>query len=84
LLRRAAPVPLIAGINNDELTALLPASARPATVAAYETLVLQTIPTIGAQVLQQYPRAELVLGQLICSIDLQSPHAVMREFCQKW
>lgn len=52
---RAAPVPLIAGINNDELTALLPASARPATVAAYETLVMQTFPTIGAQVLQQYP-----------------------------
>ncbi len=52
---RAAPVPLIAGINNDELTALLPASARPATVAAYEALILQTFPAIGAQVLQQYP-----------------------------
>jgi para-nitrobenzyl esterase len=52
---RAAPVPLIAGINNDELTALLPVSARPATVAAYETLILQTFPAIGAQVLQQYP-----------------------------
>ncbi|MBK8283777.1 MAG: carboxylesterase family protein [Ahniella sp.] len=52
---RAAPVPLIAGINADELTALLPASARPATVAAYEALILQTFPSIGALVLQQYP-----------------------------
>lgn len=54
---RDANVPLIAGINGDELTALLPVSARPATTAAYEALVLQTFPTIGAQVLQQYPAA---------------------------
>ncbi len=54
---RAAPVPLIAGINNDELTSLLPASARPTSVAAYESLILQTFPTIGTQVLQQYPAA---------------------------
>lgn len=54
---RAAPVPLIAGINADELTALLPASARPATVGAYEALVMQTFPAIGALVLQQYPAA---------------------------
>lgn len=52
---RAAAVPLIAGINNDELTALMPASARPPTVAAYEDLIRQTFPTIGALVLQQYP-----------------------------
>ncbi len=52
---RAARVPLIAGINADELTALLPASARPATVADYEALVRQTFPTISTLVLQQYP-----------------------------
>lgn len=52
---RAAEVPLIAGINADELTALLPVVSRPQTVAAYEELVRQTFPTIGAQVLQQYP-----------------------------
>lgn len=51
----AANVPLIVGINADELTALLPASARPATTAAYEALIMQTFPTIGALVLQQYP-----------------------------
>jgi para-nitrobenzyl esterase len=52
---RAASVPLIAGVNNDELTALLPVSARPQTVAAYEQLIRETFPTISAQVLQQYP-----------------------------
>jgi para-nitrobenzyl esterase len=51
----AAAVPLIAGTNADELTALLPASSRPATVAGYETLIQQTFPTIWPQVLQQYP-----------------------------
>ena len=52
---RSAPLPLLAGINADELTALLPISARPPTVAAYEELIRQTFPTISAQVLQQYP-----------------------------
>jgi para-nitrobenzyl esterase len=54
---RAARVPLIIGINADELTTLLPASARPPTAAAYEELIRQTFPTISAQVLQQYPAA---------------------------
>lgn len=52
---RAAPVPLIAGINADELTALLPVTSRPATAAAYEDLIRQTFPTISTLVLQQYP-----------------------------
>ena len=54
---RAASVPLIIGINADELTTLIPASARPQTVAAYEELIRSTFPTISAQVLQQYPAA---------------------------
>jgi para-nitrobenzyl esterase len=54
---RAARVPLIIGINADELTTLIPASARPQTTAAYEDLIRQTFPTISAQVLQQYPAA---------------------------
>lgn len=51
----AAPVPLIAGINADELTSLLPVSSRPATVVAYEELIRQTFPSIATLVLQQYP-----------------------------
>ncbi len=51
----AAPVPLIVGINADELTSLLPVSSRPATAAAYEELIRQTFPSISVLVLQQYP-----------------------------
>jgi para-nitrobenzyl esterase len=51
----AVPVPLIVGINADELTSLLPVSSRPATVAAYEELIRQTFPSISTLVLQQYP-----------------------------
>ncbi len=54
---RTAPVPLIVGINNDEMTTLLPATARPPTAAAYETLIQQTFPQITAQVLALYPAA---------------------------
>lgn len=54
---RAARVPLIVGINNDEMTTLLPVSARPATAAAYEATIRQLFPTINSQVLAQYPAA---------------------------
>lgn len=51
----AAAVPLIVGINEDELTSLIPPSQRPQTVAAYEALVRSTFPTISGLVLAQYP-----------------------------
>ncbi|AVP97452.1 hypothetical protein C7S18_09690 [Ahniella affigens] len=54
---RAARVPLIVGINNDEMTTLLPVSSRPATTEAYEATIRQLFPTINAQVLAQYPAA---------------------------
>lgn len=52
---RAARVPLMVGINADEMTTLLPASARPADAAAYEALVRQTFPSLHPQVLALYP-----------------------------
>jgi para-nitrobenzyl esterase len=52
---RAAPVPLIVGINADEYTTLLPASSRPQTVAEYEALIRQTFPGLAPQVLALYP-----------------------------
>lgn len=52
---RAAAVPLIAGINADEMTVLLPTSSRPQTVAEYEALVRTTFPTLYPQVLDLYP-----------------------------
>jgi para-nitrobenzyl esterase len=52
---RAAAVPLIVGINADELTTLLPAASRPQSVAEYEALVRQTVPTLWPQVLALYP-----------------------------
>lgn len=54
---RGARVPLIAGINADEMTTLLPTSARPQTVAAYEELIRQLLPTLWPLALQQYPAA---------------------------
>jgi len=54
---RAATVPLIVGINADEMTTLLPASARPPTVAAYEALIASTFPQLTPQVLALYPTA---------------------------
>lgn len=52
---RAAPVPLIVGINADEFTTLLPASGRPQTIAEYEALIRQTFPGLAQQVLALYP-----------------------------
>lgn len=52
---RQAPIPVIFGVNADEMTTLLPPSQRPATAAAYQALVMQSFPGIGALVLAQYP-----------------------------
>lgn len=52
---RAAPVPMIGGVNNDELTVLMPPSTRPQTVAEYEAQVRAQFPTLYPQVLQVYP-----------------------------
>lgn len=54
---RTAAVPLIVGINGDEMTTLLPVTSRPPTTAAYEALIQQTFPAIGSQVLGLYPAA---------------------------
>ena len=58
---RAAPVPLIAGVNADELTTLLPLSSRPATQLDYENLIRQIFPTIAPLVLQRYPASAYAL-----------------------
>lgn len=50
-----APIPVIFGVNADEMTTLLPVTSRPQTVAAYQALVLQTFPGIGGLVLALYP-----------------------------
>lgn len=52
---RGAAVPLIVGVNEDEMTTLLGPSQRPQTVAAYEALVRAQTPQIAGLVLAQYP-----------------------------
>jgi para-nitrobenzyl esterase len=52
---RAAQLPLLIGVNDDESTTLAPASTLPATVAGYEAAVRAFLPSIGPLVLQRYP-----------------------------
>lgn len=52
---QAAPVPLLIGVNDDEMTTLLSTSVLPATVAAYETQVRTQFSLIGNAVLARYP-----------------------------
>ncbi len=52
---RGAAVPLIVGINADEMTTLLGPTQRPQTAAQYTALVQQTAPFIAPLVLALYP-----------------------------
>lgn len=52
---RAAPVPYMLGVNDDESTSTNPATGLPNTVAGYEALVRSQFPTIAGLVLAQYP-----------------------------
>jgi para-nitrobenzyl esterase len=54
---QGAPVPLIVGVNADEMTTLLGPAQQPATDAAYQALVRQVAPLIANQVLELYPAA---------------------------
>lgn len=54
---RAAPVPLIIGVNDDETTSLVPASMLPATASGYEAAIRTRFPAIAESVLQIYPAA---------------------------
>ncbi len=54
---RGAPVPLIVGVNEDEMTTLLGPTQRPQTVAEYEALVRAQFVNVGGLVLAQYPAA---------------------------
>ena len=51
----AAQVPFLLGVNDDETTTLIPASALPVTVAGYEALVRSKFPLIANAVLERYP-----------------------------
>jgi para-nitrobenzyl esterase len=52
---RAAQVPLLLGVNDDESTSTNPASSLPATQAAFEAQIRAQFPTISAAVLARYP-----------------------------
>jgi para-nitrobenzyl esterase len=54
---QGAPVPLIVGVNADEMTTQLGPAQQPATDAAYQALVRQVAPLIANQVLELYPAA---------------------------
>ncbi len=54
---RSATVPLIVGVNEDEMTTLLAPTQRPQTAAQYEALVRAQFPTVAGLVLAQYPAA---------------------------
>jgi para-nitrobenzyl esterase len=60
---RAAPVPLMIGVNDDETTTLVPALTLPATVAGYEAAIRARFPGIADQVLQRYPAAAYATPQ---------------------
>lgn len=51
----AEQVPLIVGVNADEMTSLLGPALQPATPAAYEALLRQQVGAIADQVLALYP-----------------------------
>ncbi len=52
---RAAAVPFMLGVNEDESTSTNPASGLPSTAEGYEALVRSQFPTIAGLVLAQYP-----------------------------
>ncbi len=52
---RAAAVPYLLGVNEDESTSTNPASGLPSTAEGYEALVRSQFPTIAGLVLAQYP-----------------------------
>lgn len=54
---RAAQIPFMLGVNDDESTSTNPASGLPNTAAGYESLVRSQFPTIGDLVLARYPAA---------------------------
>lgn len=54
---RAAPLPLLIGVNDDEHATLAPAASLPATAAGYEAAVRSRFGLIGGEVLARYPAA---------------------------
>ena len=52
---RAAQVPYLLGVTDDESTSTNPASGLPGTPEGYEALVRSQFPTIAGVVLAQYP-----------------------------
>jgi para-nitrobenzyl esterase len=52
---RAAQVPLLLGVNDDESTSTNPSATLPSTTANYEAQIRSQFPTISAQVLARYP-----------------------------
>jgi para-nitrobenzyl esterase len=52
---RAAPVPLMIGVTDDETTTLVPANSLPATVAGYEAAIRARFPMLAEPVLARYP-----------------------------
>jgi para-nitrobenzyl esterase len=54
---RAARVPLMLGVNDDETTSTIPASSLPSTMSGYEALVRQQNPVIANLILARYPAA---------------------------
>lgn len=54
---RAAPVPLLIGVTDDETTTLVPADSLPADASGYEAAIRALFPAYGEQLLQQYPAA---------------------------
>ena len=74
----AAPVPLIVGINADEMTTLLGPTLQPQTVAEYEAIVNQQIPQVANQALALYPASSyatptLALADLYDDIGFACP-----------
>ena len=54
---RAAPLPLLIGVNDDEHATLAPAASLPATAAGYEAAVRSRFGLLGNEVLARYPAA---------------------------
>jgi para-nitrobenzyl esterase len=54
-LGEAAQVPLLLGVNDDEMTTLLPTSSLPSSASAYEQRIRETFGPLAEQVLQRYP-----------------------------
>ena len=52
---RAAAIPYMLGVNEDESTSTNPASGLPGTAEGYEALVRSQFPTIAGLILAQYP-----------------------------